>query len=195
MRLSILFVELISKTVLAPVIKAAEFESSVILSCNSQNGSKMEVSPTLSRFAIQIVLCQCRLLSHILTRVISNIVAASTLSLPCQKVLYSSTKKELSRIIITQWLRPPKARLLFDEIGEDPFNRVIADTKDLIINHFPTDKQKQYLDELMKVEYTEDLKKSLELDLTTSEDYILVHLRWHILGAKNFSILRSFYLF
>ena len=130
-----------------------------------------------------------------LTRVISNIVAASTLSLPCQKVLYSSTKKELSRIIITQWLRTPKARLLFDEIGEDPFNRVIADTKDLIINHFPTDKQKQYLDELMKVEYTEDLKKSLELDLTTSEDYILVHLRWHILGTKNFSIFRSFYLF
>lgn len=33
--------------------------------------------------------------------------------------------------------------------------------------------EKQYLDELMKVEYTEDLKKSLELDLTTSEDYIL----------------------
>lgn len=155
----------------------------------------MEVSPTLSRFAIQIVLCQCRLLSHILTRVISNIVAASTLSLPCHKVLYSSTKKELSRIIITQWLRTPKARLLFDEIGEDPFNRVVADTKDLIINHFPTDKQKQYLDELMKVEYTEDLKKSLELDLTTSEDYILVHLRWHILGTKNFSILRSFCLF
>lgn len=84
--------------------------------------------------------------------------------------------------------------MLFDEIGEDPFNRVVADTKDLIINHFPTDKQKQYLDELMKVEYTEDLKKSLELDLTTSEDYILVHLQWHILGGQKLLDSQKFLL-